>query len=287
MKKIIPLLVALFLLASCATQTKQSTKTNPKAVVIGSSLTDVWLLSGGEIVGTTSDAIKNGLVDESTANVGTYNQPNYESILSLEPDLVILSIDLEKNLAMVDILESASIEVYLASYKSFEDYLKILKDFSEYNNNSEAYVKYGSSNEDKISEYINYTNSIPSKDALVMRTSSSKISVLSNDYFAVSIINDMNLNNIAENDSSILFDLNIEAIAKEDPYYIFITTMGNDNVAATETLNDYINSNPSWNNLTAVKENRIIYLDQELFHYKPNERWYEAYEYIYNIRKAE
>ncbi len=287
MKKFVKLLLALFLLTSCASESTTKQVNSPKAVVIGSSLTDIWLLSGGEVIGTTSDAITRGLVDEDMTNVGTYNEPNVETILSLNPEIVILSSDMDKNMAIVPTLENAGIEVYAASYNSFDDYLTILEDFTTLNNNQEAYQTYGLDNQAKIDEYIDYASNLDTKDAIVMRTSSSKLSVLSNDYFTVSIITDMNLNNIASNESSVLFDLNIEAIAKSDPYYIFITTMGNDSAGAMATLDDYIKNNPSWNNLTAVKENRIIYLDQELFHYKPNERWYEAYEYIYNVRKEE
>ena len=44
-----------------------------------------------------------------------------------------------------------------------------------------------------------------------------------------------------------------------------------------------VESDPAWSSLTAVKEGRYLFLPQELFHYKPNERWDESYEYLAKI----
>ena len=35
-----------------------------------------------------------------------------------------------------------------------------------------------------------------------------------------------------------------------------------------------------WKDLTAVKENRYVFLPKDLFHFKPNARWADAYRYL-------
>ena len=35
-----------------------------------------------------------------------------------------------------------------------------------------------------------------------------------------------------------------------------------------------------WTQLDAVKNGRVHYLDKQRFHFKPNEKWAEAYDYI-------
>ena len=74
----------------------------------------------------------------------------------------------------------------------------------------------------------------------------------------------------------------MEQIIKEDPRYIFVLTMG-DEQAAVDYMGQNVESDPAWSSLTAVKEGRYLFLPQELFHYKPNERWDESYEYLAKI----
>ena len=67
-----------------------------------------------------------------------------------------------------------------------------------------------------------------------------------------------------------------------DPDYIFVTTMG-DEQKALDYLDSLIAENPAWSELTAVKENHYVVLPKDLFHYKPNNRWGESYEYLAEI----
>ena len=39
-------------------------------------------------------------------------------------------------------------------------------------------------------------------------------------------------------------------------------------------------SNPAWQQLTAVKEGRVYYMDQRLYNVKPNALWGEAYQQL-------
>ena len=65
-----------------------------------------------------------------------------------------------------------------------------------------------------------------------------------------------------------------------DPDYIFITTMGSDPEKAMIALQEQFSSSPAWQALSAVQNGRVIELDRELFHLKPNARWAESYQVI-------
>ena len=52
-------------------------------------------------------------------------------------------------------------------------------------------------------------------------------------------------------------------------------------------LENMLNSNPIWNSLDAIKNNKLFYLDKELFHLKPNKRWGESYEVLSNYLSGE
>ena len=53
-----------------------------------------------------------------------------------------------------------------------------------------------------------------------------------------------------------------------------------DEKKALEALENGIMANPAWSGLAAVKEERVEVLPKELFHYKPNARWADAYAYL-------
>lgn len=79
----------------------------------------------------------------------------------------------------------------------------------------------------------------------------------------------------------------MEEIIRQDPDFIFVTTMGASSEKAMQALAEGIESNPAWAGLTAVKEGRYILLPKELFHNKPNHRWGESYEILADYLYAE
>jgi iron complex transport system substrate-binding protein len=58
--------------------------------------------------------------------------------------------------------------------------------------------------------------------------------------------------------------------------------MGNSE-KALKALKDVIERHPAWSDLSAVKKDRVIVLPKELFHYKPNAKWGDSYEYVAKI----
>ena len=75
----------------------------------------------------------------------------------------------------------------------------------------------------------------------------------------------------------------MEEIILRDPDFIFVTTMGSNTEKALKTLEENLMSNPAWSELTAVKNGKFRILPKELFHYKPNTKWDESYEMLYEI----
>lgn len=70
---------------------------------------------------------------------------------------------------------------------------------------------------------------------------------------------------------------------QKDPHRIFVVTMGDNTEGAISALDSMIKSDPAWSSLTAVREERIRFMDKTLFNLKPNDRWAEAYETLANV----
>ena len=92
------------------------------------------------------------------------------------------------------------------------------------------------------------------------------------------MLTELGCENIADASSQLSESLNMEYILTEDPDAIFFSLMG-DADAALANVNDLL-SQPAWQQLRAVREGNVHILPKELFHFKPNARWAEAYAYL-------
>lgn len=299
MKKFSLLVLVLCMLVSitaCTAQTTNSTQektavtdalgnteylSKDARVVCGfSSFAEMWLLSGGSLVGVTDDAIsERGLdVGDNAEIIGTVKNIDLEKVVSLQPDYVILSADLTAHMSLKESLESMNVPYGYFKEDTFDDYKAIMEQFCKINNREDLYEE----NVLNVEKEINDIKAqIPETDStcLVIRAFSTGMKAKTDDNLAGLILKEFGLTNIAENDKSMLEDLSLEHIVKQDPDYIFVLTMGNED-EAKKYLQENVQNNPAWSELSAVKNERFYMLPKNLFHYKPNNRWSESYEYI-------
>ena len=252
-----------------------------RVVSCSGSFAEVWALAGGTLVGTTEDAISERGMDlgEEVAIVGTIKQPNLEEILALAPDFVILSEDIEGHIEAAQTLEAANIPYAFFHVEEFEEYLDMLKLFTDLTGRADLYEENGLAVRERIDEIKAACADLPSPSVLFARAYSSGVRAKGADNMTGIILEELGADNIVSRHGDLLEELGMEAIIAEDPDFILITTMG-DEQKALAALESGIMSDPAWNGLTAVKEGRVQVLPKELFHYKPNARWAQAYEYL-------
>lgn len=251
------------------------------AALLG-SYAETWLLAGGEVVAVTQDAYdERGLeLPEDTVNLGANQQPDLEALFAAEPDLVLLTPDLDGQMALRDSLEAAKIPAAWFKVETFDDYLTMLKICTDLTGRSDLYQKNGLDIQRDIDAAI---ASVPEGEAptvLLLRAYSSGVRAKNSDNIAGAILKDLGAANIADSDSGLLEDLQMESILAADPEFIFVTTMGASQEAALKSLDELLHSDPAWQTLTAVKEGRVEVLPKDLFHYKPNARWGESYQML-------
>jgi iron complex transport system substrate-binding protein len=93
MKKIFPaiLILSALLLTSCgraAAPAEPQAKQPESVAALSKSIGELWLLSGGQLSGITSDGMSLTGIGKDAVSVGTVSDPSLESILSLNPDMV-------------------------------------------------------------------------------------------------------------------------------------------------------------------------------------------------------
>lgn len=257
---------------------------NPRTVCLYGSYADAWLLAGGSLVGTTEDAVEERELDVGSAEiVGTVKEPNTEKIISLNPELVLLSADIVPQNDIRDVLEDAGLACAYFRVDTFEDYAEMMEQFCKLTGRQELFdanVTQPRQQIEAVKAAVSARGESP--NVLLIRAFSSGIKAKTDDELAGQILKDLGCHNIADDHPSMLEDLSLEEVIQADPDYIFVTTMGSEK-KALDYLDSLILANPAWQGLTAVQEDRYHVLPKELFHYKPNNRWGESYEYLANI----
>lgn len=254
---------------------------NPRIVCLYGSYSDAWLSAGGTLAGVTEDAVEERGLDIGDAEiVGTVKEPSAEKIIALEPDAVVMSLDIAAQQDMVDVLESAGVPCLSYRVDTFEDYSAMMYQFCKATGRPDLFEEKAANvakEIEKAREDYRFTENPPR--VLLIRAFSTGVKAKSDEELAGAILKDLGCENIADSNPSMLEDLSLEEVISADPDFIFVTTMG-DEGKALAYLDSQIEANPAWSGLTAVKEGRYLVLPKDLFHYKPNARWGESYQYL-------
>lgn len=255
-----------------------------RVVCLYSSYAQAWLSAGGKLCGVVEDAVTERELDVGDAQiVGTVKEPNTEEILALEPDWVILSADLTAHAEVRDVLESAGLACSYFRVDTFADYENLMHQFVSLTGVEDRLEETVEPAKEKMEAALAVAERAEATPTvLLIRAFSSGIKAKAEDELAGAILSELGAINLAQQNPSMLEDFSLEDVILADPDYIFVTTMG-DEGEAIAYLDSLIEKNPAWQSLSAVEHDRCIILPKELFHYKPNERWGDSYEYLANI----
>ncbi|MDD3192991.1 MAG: ABC transporter substrate-binding protein [Oscillospiraceae bacterium] len=251
------------------------------AAVMG-SFAQTWLLAGGKLAAVTQDALdeRDLELDGSTANLGAMKSPDVEQMLALDVDFVILSANVAEHVKLQETLEAAGIAAAYFDVETFDEYLDMLKICTDITGRADLYEQNGTAVQEQIDRAVGKSQGKPQPKVLFIRAYSTGAKAKGSDSMTGTMLKELGCVNIADQDAGLLEDLSMEEIIRQDPDFIFVTTMGASDEKAMEALAQGIQSNPAWAELTAVKEGRYILLPKELFHNKPNNRWGESYEIL-------
>lgn len=262
------------------------------AALIG-SFADVWMLAGGSVCATAEDAWEDfGLDLPNAVNIGGAHSPNLELIFSANPDFVIASASTSSNVEMKETLEAAGITVAYFDVDDFEDYLAMLDICTDITGRKDLYVKNGSDIQSQINEIKHHVEgrSLPDdqRKVLLLRAHSGSVKAKGSEGTILGeMLADLGCINIADSDTSLLETLSVESIIRQEPYRIFVVTMGNDTQKAIDNFYQMMDENPAWKTLEAVADGRLHLMDRKLFNIKPNADWAVSYEKLSDILLAE
>ena len=257
-----------------------------KTIVLFASFIDIWMKQGGELIGMVESSDEYDLPGtENIPTVGKQGSFSLEEIIALEPELVVLSANTKTQMELIPALESNNIEILVMDYKFKEDYFKTAKVFAAVNNKIELFEQEAGRVKEETQAIIDKAPKENNPKVLVIFATKKAISARTTDSTIGEMFNDLNAINIADSSNDMLSDKNfsMEKILEEDPDFIFVQTMGSDTEAIQERLKMDAESNPAWSSLSAVQNNKYLVLPKDLFTYKANDRYSEAYEELAKI----
>ena len=245
------------------------------------SFADVWYHAGGTVIAAPDDAwVDFGFpMPEDAVNLGNTKDLSLEALLAAEPDFVIGSVNTPEHLQWKDTLEAAGIPVAYFDVSDFEDYLRMLEICTAITDRMDVYVTRGLSLQRKIDECIaRAAERGTSPRVLYLRASATSIRAKNSKGSVLGeMLADLGCINIADTDNTLLENLSVEHILMQDPEFIFIVRLGDDEEAARENANQFFRDNPALESLTAVQNGKVIFLDKRMYNMKPNNLWAEAY----------
>lgn len=255
---------------------------NPQRVVsVFNSYLEIWMASGGEVIGTIEPSGDKPVPGTENAEiVGTLGAVSLEKVLSLEPDVMIVNGNSNHHMELVPSLEQSGIKVIALDFVFKEDYFKLARVFTALTGREDLYetnVKEVNANIEKI---IADSPTDKNYKVLLMMASGKSITARGTDSYVGEMLKDLHTTNIADVSNNLLSEtsFSLEKIIEEDPDFIFVQTTGSDMQVVYDKLKQDVESNPAWASLQAVQNDRYIFLPKDLYMYKANHRYAEAYE---------
>lgn len=264
---------------------------SPKRVVcLYNSILDLWYLNGGEAIARVAGDTELPPAAAALPEVGSMSSTGLEQIASLEPDLVLLTASLDGQREIAKGLKENNIPYLLCDLRedpfgSFGQYSYL---FSKINGLDSHYQEVIQPIIQQCLDLTERTKAVKDQPTVAVLFSAPRYvkaeTHLSQLGQMVEMLGAENILAPGEvpSDGSVRVDLSFEVLLARNPDYILVATMG-DEEKCRATFEQTLSSNLAWEELSAVKEGRMIYVPKEYSLNKPNEQYPEAFVYLANL----
>lgn len=259
---------------------------HPKRVVfLNASNLEMYYAAGGKAVGKPTSSSIEGELAEKTADVpevGTIHSPNMETILNLQPDLVI-GVDVPFHVGIRDSLKTAGIPLYINSLNSLEDVLRTMDFFGELTGEEKIAQEKRKEIEANCAAVTEKAKAQTPPKSLIIFGAPGSFNMSTSKSFAGSLLTHLGGGNIADKAGmdAAFAPLSMEFVAKENPEVIFFISMSKD-PAIADSFKAEMAKSTIWKDVNAVKNGRIYYLAGALFTVNPGTRIDEALKILYH-----
>lgn len=250
-----------------------------RVVALTRPVGELWLLAGGQLVGTTDDALDlPGLKDQDVTSLGETDAADADDVLSCEPDLVLLPADLPALDRLSHALEKAKVPVLTVDVRSFDDYDAVMAQLTEATDHADLYEQ----NVERVRAQIEAVVSNSAQEGrgsfVALGVSAEGEETLAGDSFVTGMLTDLGLSDAATTTGA----MTLAQLCKVDPDWLFVVYQGDEAAAQTAFAKDF-QAQEEWATLSAAQQGRVVMLPKALFSQVPNAKWGEAYAYLSQV----
>lgn len=269
-----------------STGTEVTIPTHPQRVVfLNVSNMDMYYAAGGTAVGRPSSYSMDEELMTKTKDlpeVGLIHSPNIEAIMALNPDLVV-GVNVPTNVALRDTLAQANVPLLINKLDTYEDVINTLDFYGELTGKTDVAAMEKKRIQELHDGIIAKTKGKTPPRSLVVFGAPNSFNMATNKSFSGNLIEQLGGGNIADADKTLdgtYASLSMEYIAQQDPEVIFFISMV-PNPETAESFKREMANNSIWQQISAVKNNRIYFLQGRLFSINPGSKIGEAMEIVY------
>lgn len=266
---------------------------NPERTVVNyTSMLGIWYLAGGNAIGRPDTRSGTGVPPEAMdiRTTGHVASPNTEVVVSLQPDLVILSGSMDAHKNLREVLQANGIESLMLSYEHYDDFEGLIDLFARINNDPDVVNRVVPQIRERVAAVRGQFDGHDPVKFLSLFASARDVSAETDAAHTARMARLLGGENIVEEglfgEGQTRVTLSMERILERDPDVILVTTMGSLE-SIQEKMREDLESNEAWSGLRAVREGNVVYLPNEFFLYKPNESWPEAFEFLGEVMYSE
>lgn len=256
-----------------------------RVVLLNASHLDLYCAAGGaaQVVGKPTSSALSAKVKAATREareVGVIHSPNVETILALQPDLVV-GIDVPFHNALIPLLEKAGVPVLIRSLDTYEEVLETLRFYGELTGDAAAAAKSADAIEAASARAVAARQKErQAQQCLIVWGAAGSSSMATSASFAGDILRRVGGANIADAAESAagsgFVPLGMEYIAQHEPDVIFL--ISHSSGAGGASPQAQFADDPIWREVKAVREGRVYALPSALFAVNPGTRIGEAME---------
>ena len=248
-------------------------------VVVSTSvaLTEILDALGIKVSGVPSTSYE---LPESTKDavvVGNPMSPDLEIIKSLNPDIVVSVDTLGSD--YIKLFEDNDIKSEFVSLSSLEGLKETIKILGERFNKNEKAEELISQIEEKEN---NISNSLESKDVLVLFAAPGSTMIATPASYIGSLVELVGGHNLVQDSSMPFVTYNKEELTKLNPEKILVMTHAMPE-ETKKALEKEMESDAAWQSINAVKEGKVIYLDNNYFGMSANLKVIEGLDILKDI----
>ncbi len=223
---------------------------------------------------------------KSLPTLGHVQNINMESLVGMKPDLVLG--EKNQNSKLESMLQSNKIPYVLIQYDGIKDNVPLLQFMGQVYGKQDQADKVIKTYEDGVKAITDKAaaEKTPAKVA-VLRATGKDVTAETPKSICASMVEMLKMNNVITSHTDLKLDsktvpYSLEQLSADDPDTIFIVTMGKQS-EINKKLDEAMRDNPSWAHLKAVQNNRVFFLESNLFLMNPGIKTPEALEKLYDL----